>query len=166
MAAPAVAAKNGLLDLGDLTPDKRAVCTIQRDGHSETLYGWVDGPRCPGYIKSQVAKATNAYHAAVNVQGEPDADGNPTVVVRPDPLAYDALKRDKLLAVVDGLEYQEAEVISGNEAHVLAILRALNWIPAEHEADDPEAEGAPATPPTMPDSSPTSPSSGSRRRKR
>jgi hypothetical protein len=160
------AAKNGLLDLGDLTPDKRAVCKIQRDGRSEILYGWVDGPRCPGYIKSMIRKVELAYLAVVQTEGPPDEDGNPTTVVKTDPLAYDALKRDKLLAVVDGLEYQEAEVISGNEAHTLAILRALAWLPAEDEPDDPEAEGVTATPPTTPDSSPTSPSSASRRRRR
>jgi hypothetical protein len=156
-----------LLDLGDLTPEKQAIATVLRDGQPVTLWGWVDGRRCPGYVKSAVAAHRRTYRDAVYQPGEPDELGQHVEVFTHSPLAYDDYKRDVLLAVIEGLEYTEAAVLAGNDDTAMTVLRRLRWVEDEEEAtDSPEAEGAPATPPTTPDSSPTSLPSASRRTRR
>jgi hypothetical protein len=73
-----------------------------------------------------------------------------------DPMAEVELRRDMLLAVVDGLEYAEAEFFCGNEKG-LGLLKYLGWWTDDAEATDenPPDETA-GSEPTTADSSPNS----------
>jgi hypothetical protein len=167
MSANNGAAYPPLLKLGDLSPDTRPV-SVERAGTSVILTAYVDGPRCPGYVKAKVAKAREAYGLVVYADGPPDEHGATARVYSADDAAWDAYLRDSLMAVIEGLTYPEAEVLSGNQDLAIASLRALGWIRAEAAGDDPpEAPGdGAATSSTTDASSPDSPASMDSRRKR
>lgn len=143
---------HGPLRLGDLTPDTRPV-HLERGGQTVTLTAFVDGPRCPGYVKALVAKARDRYSAVVYVDGP---DGERTFT--DDPVAWDDYLRTVLLAVVEGLTSPEAEVLAGNQALAVETLRALGWVRSVADDAAPEADGeAAAATSTTGASSPDSP---------
>lgn len=119
----------GVLDLGDLAPEKRPI-KAQRDGKPVTLWGYVEGKRCPGFVRTALFRAQDGLRAL-------DADATPS---ERDQVLYEHL-RDTVLAVIEGLEFEEAEVRAGNPDEVHAILRYLGWEDDEAEAADDSPEG-------------------------
>jgi hypothetical protein len=145
-----------ILRLGDLTPDTRPVEVI-RMGMPVALTAYVNGPRCPGYVKSKVSKARqtfseNAYTTRVHDDGSTER-----VVSDDDDAHYHAWLCEALLGVIEGLLPSEAEVLSGNQALAADTLRALGWIqsaPAEDSPPEAVGEAGPisTTAPSSPDS--------------
>lgn len=123
----------GALRLGDLVPETRPVL-VERRGVTVTLRAYVNGRRCPGRVKALVAQASGAYLAAVDA-GTAEADA-----------AWLTYLCDVLLAVVEEIEYTEADVLAGRDDEAVALLEALGWwtAPEEEAHADPEAAGEPA----------------------
>jgi hypothetical protein len=126
----------GPLRLGDLVPETRPVL-VERRGTTVTLRAYVNGRRCPGRVKAQVAQASQSYLDALrDARAEPEA-------------AWLSYLCDVLLAVVQDIEYMEADVLSGRDDEATALLEALGWWTQDAEAtSDPEAEGEGSTPRT------------------
>jgi hypothetical protein len=154
-----------ILRLGDLSPDMRAV-QVERAGQPVTLMAFIDGPRCPGYVKARVAKARQAYSMLVYVDGPPDEDGNRARIFQDDELAWDEYLRETLLAVIEGLLAPEAEVLAGNQVLAIDTLKALGWVRQDAEDAPPEGAGEAAAPSTTAGSSPDSAASTTSRRRR
>jgi hypothetical protein len=146
------------LQLGDLSPDKWPV-QIVRDGETVTLWAYVEGPRCPGAVKARVAKAAALYRANL-------AEFNLTQDVDDHEAWHDYLA-ETLRSVIEGIAYEESEVLAGNVGHASDTLRALGFMKPRAVDAPPEASAAqPGSPSTTPLSLPTSRTSASRRRKR
>lgn len=164
MSAANGLAARPLLRLGDLTPETRPV-EVERAGAGVILAAFVDGPRCPGYVKSKVSAARRAFSQAAYVDST-DEQGQPTRVMADDDDAHwHAYLCDVLMAVIDGLLYPEAETLAGNQAQALDVLRALGWVQSSTGDAAPEAEGEAPTSTTA-GSSPASASSTRSRRTR
>lgn len=138
--------KNGVLRLGDLTPETRPVELI-RDGEAVVLRGYVAGRRCPGTVKAEVSAARLTF-----AQAPPGPERE---------RAWFAFLRDSTLAVVPGLEFSEAEALAGDDEARHRLLVYLEWeedqaedASAEGDDDDPEVSGEETE--TTPDFSPPS----------
>lgn len=130
----------GPVKVGDLTPETVPALVIERDGEEATLRGYVSGRRCPGRVTSAAAAAARAYREAA-----PDG-----FVLEP----FVAQIRELLLAVVIGLEDDEADVLANppdeGESDGIAVLRLLGWwndgtSDDEDDDDDPEAPALSST---------------------
>jgi hypothetical protein len=138
-------AQLSVLDLGDLTPDT-VNYKVTRNGVSVFLEAYRDGPRCPGLVKAQVQKASNAYRAVVykpvlDDNGRPVLDDNGRPVdefVEEDDVAWSIYLRDVLRAVIPSIIFSEAEVLAGQMGRTLDILRELGWIRSEEVDPNPE----------------------------
>jgi hypothetical protein len=144
-----------VLSLGDLSPRTRKI-EIVRDGETVYLDGYVEGRRCPASVKVAVAAASDP------VMELPD-DASRGV----KEAAWLEYLRTKLMAVVRGLEWNEADVLAGDPDQATSVLAELGWEQSdEPETADPEVKGE-AESSTTDQSSQTLPvSTGSARRKR
>lgn len=171
--APAAGLGMGpVVNLGSLSYERRAII-VERNGEPVTLWVWVEGKGCAGYVKARVERARLAYRAltskpVLDDSGEPVIDeetGEAVEIFQNDPEAWDAYLRDTLMAVVDGLAYTEAEVLSGLPA-AMNLLRAHGWVRQAAEAeDDADPEASREEPTTAESSRPSQPATGSRRRR-
>jgi hypothetical protein len=164
-----VSASNGTtirpLKLGDLTPLRHPV-EIERAGQTVLLWSYSDGPRCPGHVKAKVSAARRAFAEAAYVD-QTDEQGNPVrVLYDPDDEHWYAFLAQVLMAAIDGLGWDEAEVLAA-EARGTEALRDLGWLRPVATETPPEASAAePEGPSTTPLSLPTSRTSASRRKRR
>lgn len=143
------------LSLGETVPERRPI-ELEFDGETTVLQGFVGNSRCPLDVQAEVDSARKVWIAATGA-------GTDSYVY--DDAAWLRYVRDVLLAIVPGLEYRHAEILSIEGEKARSILQYLEWWqePAE-ETPDPEAEGEPTT--TVTSSAPSPSGSTSRRRRR
>lgn len=126
-----------ILELGDLVPERRPVA-ILRDGERVVLMGYVDSPSCPARVVAGQQGARRRWLRATTV---PDGEERDEELAA---LAWADFVRATLMAVVPGLEYDEADVIAGNPDRYESVLRHLEWW-KDGTSDDagpaPEADG-------------------------
>lgn len=114
-----------------------------------------DNPEAWNQIDAEAA--WDAWRAAVyvpNTEGVTETDPEtgevttPETIYRDNPAAEVALRRDMLLAVVKGLEEQDAYVMARDGGDWFPILQDLGWwgTPTEEASGDPEAVGEAADP--------------------
>lgn len=152
-------AQAGLLRLGDLTPERRPV-EIERKGETITLQGYVNGRRCPGIVKAEVDAAWREHQQETTKAG-PDG----TEVRAYEEAAWRTFLRKSIAAVVPSLEFDEADVLAGDDEAGLGLLRYLDWWRTGGEAadDSPPAEtaeskiGARSSPTSSPDTAGSTP---------
>lgn len=115
--------------VSDLVPELVDAITLDRDGETVTLRGFVSGRRCPARVKAAAA-------AAVRDNPVYDEDGRFSMAGH-----YGQL-RDMLLAVVAGLEDDEADLLAGDdgEAGGIAVLKLLGWWSSDADEDDDAGE--------------------------
>lgn len=129
-----------------MTPEIIEAVEIERDGEKVILRGYVNSRRCPSRIKAQTISIVN-QHRAFSEDGF-DFGAHLTQV------------REFLLAVVIGLEDDEADMLAADDGDTGggAVLRLLKWwddAPAGAAEDDADPE-ATAGKSTTANSSPTS----------
>lgn len=127
------ASRIGLLDLGDLAPRTRPV-SIERFGEQEILRGMLNGPRCPGKVRVALFAASEPLRGLTEDMPQAELEQ----------VAYECL-RDSLLAVIDGLDFHEAEVLAGNEKLAHLILHELGWEREDDDEDSPPVLALPLT---------------------
>lgn len=139
----------GPIRAADLAPEIIDALEIVRDGETVVLRGYVSGRRCPSRVKAEVAAAVR------DNQGEGGAF---------DFGAYLGQLRAMLLAVVIGLEDDEADILAGDDgdAGALAVLRLLGWWGSDATDEDDADPEAKAESSTSESSSPASPLSTDR----
>lgn len=115
-------AEQEILRYGDLTSEKRPVMSVERNGEEVVLRGFVDGKRCPASVRSQISAARREWAAD------------------PTQANWYTFVRAHLLAVVDGLEDGEADVLAGDADEHRPILEKLGWW---READDEDTDVIP-----------------------
>lgn len=116
----------------DLVPETIPI-QIQREGRSVTLRGHVLGDRTLGSIK---AAAHSVFLAWSEAQGKP---GGPSYA---DRITYHT---DLLLAVVEGLDYTEADLLAADSDQIGQILYGLGWWQTEPGDESPPPVGEEST---------------------
>ena len=134
----AVNIDNGIVRLGDLTPELRPVIEVERNGQKHTLRGYVEGKRCPVEIKAAVAQVWERY--AEGRQNNAPGIGALT-------------NRDMLFAVIDGIELSEASVAGSDDESTLEILVRLGWMSRAEDGAEGEGQGEETTSPSTTDTS-------------
>lgn len=124
-------APHGPIRITDLVPEMVDAITLDRDGETVTLRAYVSGRRCPARVKAAAASA-----------------------VRDNPLRADSGQvsmagfygqlRDLLLAVVVGLEDDEADLLAGDDGDAggIAVLTMLGWWATGDDEDADAGEAA------------------------
>jgi hypothetical protein len=143
-----------VLNLGDLTA-KRTTVTVTRDGQLVALPAYLYGDNVLGTVLDEIAGHREAFLAVAN---------DPELNNLQKNTAYTAYLRGVLLALVPGMEFFEADTLSGKKDKAVAVLQELGFFT---RSDEPEAapEVANDTPLTMAQSSRISPSTRTRNRK-
>lgn len=126
----------GPIRVADLVPEMIDAVELSRDGETVVLRGYVSGRRCPARVKAEAARAVRD-----NPSTGPDGfdfGGHLTQL------------RELLLAVVEGLEDDEADLLAGDDGPTgaTAILGLLGWWATTDAEDDTDPE-APAVISTM-----------------
>lgn len=134
-----------ILDIGDIAERPLAEVFITRAGQRIPLPAYRDDERCPGSTRGLISAARKDYREATML-GTDD--------YQPDDIAWFRMLRNLLDAAIPSLLPQEADVLAGNDAKALDILRGLGWWPkADEEIEPGESKGAETltTAPSSPD---------------
>jgi hypothetical protein len=114
--------------LGDLTPERRPCCSVERDGKEVILEGLVENDRVPGTVRIALAGAYQDMQKRID-----EGDSNTGALID--------YTRTVLLTIIPGLEWNEADVIAATFERSDAILKDLGWRSEDTEAGSPEAQG-------------------------
>lgn len=170
-------ARPPILRVGSLTPKRlpleigRPVTGSQPDPETNELplelvtlngYLWSD-TRCPATVKDEVSKARERWFELRFADDAPrNEDGTPVETPQQDAAYHDYL-RDVLLALIPGLEWQEANAWVGDALMTRTALEYLGfWLPdvevaaARRDTPDPPAEAVSKAEATSDGSTPTS----------
>lgn len=149
----------GVYDIGDLRPRTKPLRGIRGDVNNpaeEVLRGYRSGKGCPINIRISVRHAILDFKETMaDIDQRIQAEGEGLTALTIERMqaqreeAMYAHYRDVLLAVVIGLEFNEAEVLAGDE-RAEEILQELGWLPKPDAEEDSDEDVDPQTERTIP----------------
>lgn len=127
-----------ILRLGDCTPKRRPV-EIERDGKTVVLQAYVYGPRCPTVVKCELAAAHDTWVESIDIDAEHPVEEWARRDRSKLSAEYQRYMRDCILALVPGVEWEEADALASdaNDANSAGnqLLRYLEYFKPDVEPE-------------------------------
>lgn len=140
-----------------VVPRTTTYAVERADGETVMLAGYHKGPTCPVPVNIEVDRVWAEWEAGQPTEDERESMHSRAMLAKINMVAR-VLHRDLLVAVIPGLEHDEANVLAADGGQWESILGELGWWTVDAAKDDADPEAtAPAETNTAPTGAASSP---------